>query len=70
MPGRRGRPYRYVYCLAAARPTNFGNALAKHDTHTGEARLWYEQGGTTGDCLEMTVIWNNALAKHASTHSP
>jgi len=44
----RGQKHRYVYALGARRPTNFGNALAKHDTFTGQALLWHESGGTTG----------------------
>eukprot|EP00200_Dunaliella_tertiolecta_P003587 CAMPEP_0202347800 /NCGR_PEP_ID=MMETSP1126-20121109/6007_1 /ASSEMBLY_ACC=CAM_ASM_000457 /TAXON_ID=3047 /ORGANISM="Dunaliella tertiolecta, Strain CCMP1320" /LENGTH=543 /DNA_ID=CAMNT_0048939403 /DNA_START=81 /DNA_END=1712 /DNA_ORIENTATION=+ len=47
----RGRKHRYVYALAGVRPTNFGNALAKHDTLTGQAQMWHEPGGTTGECV-------------------
>lgn len=50
-PNYRGMKHRYVYALAGKRPTNFGNALAKHDTVTGEAQLWHEAGGTTGEGL-------------------
>ena len=49
----RGQKHRYVYALAAKRPTNFGNALAKHDTFTGQAQLFHEAGGTTGESCEV-----------------
>ncbi|KAF5842235.1 carotenoid oxygenase [Dunaliella salina] len=50
-PEYRGLKHRYVYALAAVRPTNLGNALAKHDTLTGEAQTWHEPGGATGECV-------------------
>jgi carotenoid cleavage dioxygenase-like enzyme len=45
----RGKKHRYVYCLAARRPTNLGNGLAKHDLETGEVKVWYEEGGMAGE---------------------
>ncbi len=45
----RSKPYRYAYSLAAKRPTNMGNALAKYDTHTGEVKLWHEDECAPGE---------------------
>ncbi|GFR47610.1 hypothetical protein Agub_g9346 [Astrephomene gubernaculifera] len=44
-PRFRGLPYRYVYGTAAVRPTNMGNALARHDLAGGSSKLWHEPGG-------------------------
>ncbi len=35
---------RYAYTLAAVRPTNMGNALAKSDLQQGKVQLWHEPG--------------------------
>ncbi|GLC41991.1 hypothetical protein PLESTB_001056200 [Pleodorina starrii] len=44
-PRFRGKPYRYAYGTAAVRPTNMGNALARHDLVEGSSRLWHQPGG-------------------------
>ncbi|PNH06204.1 Carotenoid cleavage dioxygenase 8, chloroplastic, partial [Tetrabaena socialis] len=43
-PRYRSRPYRYAYGTAAVRPTNMGNALARHDLAQGSSTLWHEPG--------------------------
>ncbi|GLI62522.1 hypothetical protein VaNZ11_005179 [Volvox africanus] len=43
-PRFRGKPYRYAYGTAAVRPTNMGNALARHDLELGTSTLWHEPG--------------------------
>jgi carlactone synthase/all-trans-10'-apo-beta-carotenal 13,14-cleaving dioxygenase len=49
-PAARGRRHRYVWHTSAARPTNYGNALAKTDTASGEVvALWHEPGGVVGE---------------------
>ena len=39
---------RYVYLTCAVRPTNIGNALAKVDLETGDAKVWHHPGGVVG----------------------
>jgi hypothetical protein len=54
VPGtRRMRPYRYAYTLAAVRPTNQGNALAKHDLQSGTTQLWHKPGAAPGACSSI-----------------
>jgi len=48
-PNARYRPYRYTYCQAARRPTNLGNALAKHDVVAGTSQLWHQDGCMPGE---------------------
>jgi carotenoid cleavage dioxygenase-like enzyme len=48
-PAARGRPYRYVYCMSAARPTIMGNALSKVDLHTRNVITWHKPGGAVGE---------------------
>ncbi|KXZ54273.1 hypothetical protein GPECTOR_5g361 [Gonium pectorale] len=48
-PRYRGLPYRYAYTTAAVRPTNMGNALARHDLADGTSRLWHAPGGMPGE---------------------
>ncbi|KAG2488934.1 hypothetical protein HYH03_012555 [Edaphochlamys debaryana] len=43
-PAVRGLPYRYAYGTAAVRPTNMGNALARHDLQEGTSKIWFEPG--------------------------
>eukprot|EP00775_Hariotina_reticulata_P013764 gene13764-13883_t len=45
----RGKPYRYMYCLSAVRPTNMGNALTKFDLAQGTAMTWHSPGGAVGE---------------------
>lgn len=46
---RMGLPYRYVYMLAATRPTNLGNRLCKLDLEANRVQgSWYEAGGAVG----------------------
>lgn len=47
-PAYYGKPYRYAYALAAARPTNVGNALSKIDVQTGATVTWHERGAFVG----------------------
>jgi carotenoid cleavage dioxygenase-like enzyme len=42
-------PLRYAYTLAAVRPTNMGNALAKSDLQQGSVKLWHEAGCAPGE---------------------
>lgn len=46
----KSRAYRYAYGMAAVRPTNMGNALAKFDLQTRSVvKVWHEPGGLTGE---------------------
>jgi len=41
--------YRYAYGIAAARPTNVANAIAKHDIVEGKSLSWFEEGAVPGE---------------------
>ncbi|MEW5298336.1 MAG: hypothetical protein WDW36_001474 [Sanguina aurantia] len=48
-PKNRGKEYRYVWGMACKRPTNMGNAVAKHDLVAGTTKMWHEEGATAGE---------------------
>jgi carotenoid cleavage dioxygenase-like enzyme len=52
-PAYYGKPYRYAYALAAARPTNVGNALSKIDVQTGATVTWHERGAFVGAFVDF-----------------
>lgn len=35
--------------MACKRPTNMGNAVAKHDLVAGTTKMWHEEGATAGE---------------------
>ncbi|EFJ39232.1 hypothetical protein VOLCADRAFT_101216, partial [Volvox carteri f. nagariensis] len=47
-PRFRGKPYRYMYGTAAIRPTNMGNALARHDLEKGSSFVCSIPGSMPG----------------------
>ncbi|EFJ42644.1 hypothetical protein VOLCADRAFT_97226 [Volvox carteri f. nagariensis] len=47
-PRFRGKPYRYMYGTAAIRPTNMGNALARHDLEKGSSIVCSIPGSMPG----------------------
>ncbi|EFJ42683.1 hypothetical protein VOLCADRAFT_107173 [Volvox carteri f. nagariensis] len=47
-PRFRGKPYRYMYGTAAIRPTNMGNALARHDVEKGNSIVCSIPGSMPG----------------------
>ncbi len=57
----RGKPYRYAYSTAAVRPTNMGNALARHDLELGTTRLWYEPGCMPGEYDMLHLFFSASI---------
>ncbi|EFJ39481.1 hypothetical protein VOLCADRAFT_108622 [Volvox carteri f. nagariensis] len=48
-PRFQGKPYRYMYGTAAIRPTNMGNALARHDVEKGSSIVCCIPGSMPGE---------------------
>lgn len=41
--------------MACKRPTNMGNAVAKHDLVAGTSNIWHEEGATAGEA--QSCLW-------------